>query len=255
MLVVGYPNVGKSSLINHLRDPSLRRAGPRVAPTPGYTRRISSFLASNSPPLLLLDTPGVMLPSFTLTPQGQSTALKLALVRAFKDALVPYDTLARFLLLTLNSRTRGGGGRQGEGGYAGAGVLEGLVRTEDVDEMVEWVARKIDAFGAGKPRGLEQGEGEGEGKGGEGRKERAVRFLLRKFRVGEMGPVMLDDVEEEMERMREAEREKEEAARLRRERRAYESKEGHTRTIRIVTVNEHEGGQQHTRRGEEKSGG
>ena len=226
----------KSSIINNLRDLSTsqrgrptRGAGPRVAPVPGYTRRISGFLVSSHPPLFLLDTPGVMLPSFGRDERGQSIALKLALTRSFKDSLIPLDTLARYLLLTLNTATA-----CTDDGYPGE-ALKGLPRTDDVDALVQWVGRRIDGADDGREDEDEEGVGGRRGRA-EGVKERAVRFLLRKFRTGEMGPVMLDDVDAEIARVKEEEREKAERLRLRKQRQAEAINTASTRRIRIVTL-------------------
>ena len=220
-------SVSKSSVINQLREVSVRRAGPRVAPTPGYTRRIHGFLVSTSPPLFLFDTPGVMIPSFGLHSAGQRLALNLALVRAFKDSLIQVDVLGRFLLLTLN-KMREKGGVSGKG-YRG--VLQGMEVTEDVDEMVGWVAAKIEAV-----EGLEvEGVGGRSGRVG-GVKERVVRYLLKKFRTGDMGPVMLDDLEGEMARIKGEETEREWIAKLKRERKGEVEIEKSGRRVRIVTL-------------------
>jgi ribosome biogenesis GTPase A len=84
MMVVGYPNVGKSSVINalarragthrtsrsrnleimpqrtHVTFPSL--AGAKTGALPGVTRAVHAIRVSESPPVFLLDTPGVMVP-------------------------------------------------------------------------------------------------------------------------------------------------------------------------------------------------
>jgi len=95
ILVAGIPNVGKSTMINGLqrhchaalhspppgtprtRQPSSSSTGvylPKPAspskhtattgPTPGVTRMVAGHWACRSPPVLLLDSPGVMMPRF-----------------------------------------------------------------------------------------------------------------------------------------------------------------------------------------------
>ncbi|CAN0127121.1 unnamed protein product, partial [Ectocarpus sp. 13 AM-2016] len=72
-MVVGMPNVGKSSLINLLRGKANRGGGgggdgegakqvARVGAMPGVTRQVSAFRIASNPPLYLVDTPGVMVP-------------------------------------------------------------------------------------------------------------------------------------------------------------------------------------------------
>jgi ribosome biogenesis GTPase A len=248
VLVVGYPNVGKSSIINNLRSLSLRRSGPRVAPTPGYTRQISGFLVSTSPPLFLFDTPGVMIPSFSSAAATQETALKLALTRAFRDSIVPSDVIARYLLLVLNRRA----GEAGQGGGYEGETLRGLQRTEDAEEMLAWVAGRIDTAGSEEQgrAGEKQEEAEPEGRRQQSVKERAVQFLLRKFRSGEMGAMMLDDVQAETSRLREAEKQRQEMLRLRQERRDYEETVRTGKKISIITLDDQQ--QQQTDGGKEK---
>lgn len=220
----------KSSIINNLRSLSLRRSGPSTAPIPGYTRHIRGFLVSKSPPLLMLDTPGVMQPSFTRTLHGQHSALKLAMVRAFRDSIVTYQLLARYLLYTLNQHT------PTHSPHYHSAVLAGLHRTNDVSELVRWAVGRVDGRvglvdGAGEVGEIASGSREGESV-----EERAVQWLLRKFRLGELGQFMLDDVDGEIDRMEVDEREREERLRANRERKKYEESAVGARRVRIITI-------------------
>jgi len=77
ILVVGMPNVGKSSIINSIRL-SLGRSQPaKVGPLPGVTRSLSGFKISESPSAFLLDTPGIMLPK--IDKKHNERGLKLVL--------------------------------------------------------------------------------------------------------------------------------------------------------------------------------
>lgn len=80
-LILGIPNVGKSTLINRLVDKRITKVGDR----PGITRHLQTIRAHKD--LELLDTPGVLPPKIT----PKSRALKLALLGAIKDHLVPRD--------------------------------------------------------------------------------------------------------------------------------------------------------------------
>lgn len=80
-LILGIPNVGKSTLINRLVDKRITKVGDR----PGITRHLQTIRVHKD--LELLDTPGVLPPKIT----PKSRALKLALLGAIKDHLVPRD--------------------------------------------------------------------------------------------------------------------------------------------------------------------
>lgn len=87
-MVLGIPNVGKSTLLNHL-------AGKKVASTgnrPGVTKG-QQWLRFGSQ-LELLDTPGILWPKF----EDPSVGKKLALTGAIKDDLLHLDDLALYEL-------------------------------------------------------------------------------------------------------------------------------------------------------------
>ncbi|KAJ2687513.1 Mitochondrial GTPase 1 [Coemansia spiralis] len=77
IMVVGMPNVGKSSLINALRRTGVNRGkAASTGAKPGVTRAVSSKIrVFDKPPIYLLDTPGVMMPHIPDT----MTAIKVAL--------------------------------------------------------------------------------------------------------------------------------------------------------------------------------
>lgn len=82
-MIIGIPNVGKSTLINSLA----RRKAARTGNTPGLTKSQQWIKAGNN--LELLDTPGVLWPKF----EGD-IGLKLSLTGAITDRVVHLDEVA-----------------------------------------------------------------------------------------------------------------------------------------------------------------
>uniref|UniRef100_A0A8D0DIJ8 Mitochondrial ribosome-associated GTPase 1 n=1 Tax=Salvator merianae TaxID=96440 RepID=A0A8D0DIJ8_SALMN len=100
IMVIGAPNVGKSSLINSLRRLYLKKgkASP-VGGKPGITKAVlNKIQVCERPIMFLLDTPGVLSPRI----ESVETGLKLALCGAIQDHLVGEDVIADYLLFTLN---------------------------------------------------------------------------------------------------------------------------------------------------------
>lgn len=80
LLIVGIPNVGKSSLINTMRTAFTGKGGKpaAVASTPGFTRTVMEKIKiSDNPKVYLYDTPGVLEPS--IKEKGLETYLRCAL--------------------------------------------------------------------------------------------------------------------------------------------------------------------------------
>lgn len=87
-MCVGVPNVGKSTLLNHLVKRNVAQTGNRPGVTTGQ-----QWLRSSAD-LELLDTPGVLWPKF----QSQKQGTMLALTGAIKDSLYAKDDVALFAL-------------------------------------------------------------------------------------------------------------------------------------------------------------
>ncbi|KAK8385060.1 hypothetical protein O3P69_012092 [Scylla paramamosain] len=100
VMVIGIPNVGKSSLINALRARHLGRSkATRVGAMPGITQSVlEKIKVCEDPKVYLMDTPGVLAPRITNVEMG----LKLALAATIKDHLVGEDIIADYLLYRLN---------------------------------------------------------------------------------------------------------------------------------------------------------
>lgn len=168
ILIVGMPNVGKSTLLNALRRVGTGNA-TKAAITgnqPGVTRKLSNTvkISSSADPLAyVIDSPGVFVPYM---PNG-TTMLKLALVGSVKDTLIPSLTLADFLLYNVNK------------------VDPGLYKQfcEPTNDVVEWlgaIARKTGRLVKGGGEDLEA----------------AAIWVVGRYRKGLLGRFMLDEVKE-----------------------------------------------------------
>ncbi|XP_069871509.1 mitochondrial ribosome-associated GTPase 1-like [Dipodomys merriami] len=175
IMVVGVPNVGKSSLINSLRRQHLRigRAA-RVGGEPGITRAVTSRIQVCERPLMfLLDTPGVLSPRI----ESVEVGLKLALCGTVLDHLVGEETMADYLLFTLNQH----------------GVLRYVQHyslgsaCDDIERVLKSVAVRL-----GKTRKVKVLTGTGDVNVVQPNYSAAARDFLRAFRSGLLGTVMLD---------------------------------------------------------------
>ena len=84
IMVVGIPNVGKSSVINRL----CKNAKARVEDRPGVTRQSQWFWVGKN--IHLLDTPGVLWPKF----EDENVAYNLAFTGAIKGQILDIEELA-----------------------------------------------------------------------------------------------------------------------------------------------------------------
>ncbi|THC92454.1 hypothetical protein EYZ11_008070 [Aspergillus tanneri] len=103
VMVVGMPNVGKSTLINNLRNQGVGKAkAVQTGGQPGITRKIGSPVKiierMNGSHVYVLDTPGVFMP---YVPDAENM-LKLALCGCVKDSVISPVTLADYLLYHIN---------------------------------------------------------------------------------------------------------------------------------------------------------
>ena len=92
VMVVGIPNVGKSSFINRMAKNSIAKVGDR----PGVTKNKQWIKTGQV--IELLDTPGILWPKF----EDEEVGLNLAFTGAIKDEVVDIETLALRLIERLS---------------------------------------------------------------------------------------------------------------------------------------------------------
>lgn len=160
VMVVGIPNVGKSSFINHMAKNSIAKVGDR----PGVTKNKQWIKTKDG--IELLDTPGILWPKFE-----EETSLNLAFTGAIKDEIMDIETLALRLVERLSNHY----GKRLMDRYG----LESV--SEESLENLEMIARK---------RGCII-------KGGEIDYTRVAVMLLDEFRSGKLGKISLEWPEHE----------------------------------------------------------
>ena len=151
-MVVGVPNVGKSTFINQVAKRKSAKAGNR----PGVTR--GKQWVSVDAGLELLDTPGILWPKF----EDETTGIHLAFTGAVKDEIMDLETLACHLIELLARR------------YPQA--LAERYKLEADPGLPGWELLEL----CGKKRGFRIS-------GGEVDTERMAKVLLDEYRSGKLG--------------------------------------------------------------------
>jgi ribosome biogenesis GTPase A len=161
-LIIGIPNVGKSTFINKLAGRSIAQTGDR----PGVTKA-KQWIKVNKE-LELLDTPGILWPKF----EDEQVGLKLAFTGAIKDEILDIEELATRLTEQLMQKF--------------PKFLAGKYKLEDVDFNIipEDMLKTI-----GKKRGCIIS-------GGEIDYRRASVMVLDDFRGGRIGNITLESPDE-----------------------------------------------------------
>ena len=169
VMVLGIPNVGKSTFINRVAGRKTAKAEDR----PGVTR--SKQWVPVDKGLELLDTPGILWPKF----EDPAVGLRLAFTGAVRDEILDTETLACHLAAYL-------GERYPEALKTGYKLAELPAREEGEDEIA-WGCRLLEA--AGSRRGFRIS-------GGEIDTERMAKTILDEFRGGRLGRFTLEAPEE-----------------------------------------------------------
>lgn len=155
-MVVGIPNVGKSTFINSFAGKACAKTGNK----PGVTKG-NQWIRLNKT-LELLDTPGILWPRF----EDQQVGLKLALIGSINDQILNKDELAGQCIRILKEQ------------YPGTLLNRFDLETEDKEPaaILEDIARARSCLM----------------KGGELDVARASALLLDDFRAGKLGRVTLE---------------------------------------------------------------
>ncbi len=164
-MVVGVPNVGKSTFINK----AARKKSAKVSDRPGVTRGKQWIHVDQS--LDLLDTPGILLPKF----DDERTGMHLAFTGAVRDDVMDLETLSCHLLALLAARYP----QSLITGYK----LEELPGREGEENDVAYGYRLLQA--CARKRGMRSA-------GGEFDTERMARILLDEYRAGKLGRFTLE---------------------------------------------------------------
>ena len=167
-MVVGVPNVGKSTFINKVAGRKSAKAGDR----PGVTRGKQWVHVDQG--LDLLDTPGILWPKF----EDERTGLHLAFTGAVKDDIMDVETLGCHLMALLGARYPAA---------LSAYKLEAVPAREEGENEVAWGYRLLER--CAQNRGMRVS-------GGGFDTERMARVLLDEFRGGKLGRFTLELPEE-----------------------------------------------------------
>lgn len=102
LMIIGVPNVGKSTLINRFRAKFSKSSAAQVGKCPGVTRHVMERLkVCDDPKIYILDTPGVLEPRINIKKQLESI-MKLALISSISDEAVGRELIADYQLFWLN---------------------------------------------------------------------------------------------------------------------------------------------------------
>ena len=159
LMIVGVPNVGKSSLINKLTGKKSAKTGDR----PGVTRGKQWLTLTNG--MQLLDTPGILWPKF----EDPDVGLNLAFCGSIRDEILDVETLCLELIKVLLQDY--------------SSLLEARYKVEEISEdgleAMEQIALKRGFIFPGKRIDY----------------ERTAKTVLDEFRGGKIGRVTLERCE------------------------------------------------------------
>ena len=158
VLILGIPNVGKSTLINRL----VGRKATDVGNKPGITKQLQWIRINNN--LELLDTPGILWPKL----DSNEVALNLAATTAIKEEILDTEEVAIFIINTMlklypdTIKNR-----------------YNITNTEEVVDILDQIGRKIGAV-----------------RNNETDYEKVYTTVLKDLRLGYLGKITFDRFDE-----------------------------------------------------------
>ncbi len=160
-MIVGIPNVGKSTFINSF----VGKASTKTGNKPGVTKgkqwiRLNKFTE-------LMDTPGILWPKF----EDQSVGLRLALIGSINDTIINTTDLSLELILILNKY------------YPEVLLNRYGVDLSDISEDLKGASKALEKIAIKRSCLL---------KGGEPDLDRAAIILLDDFRSTKLGNITLE---------------------------------------------------------------
>jgi len=169
MMILGVPNVGKSSFINRVS----KKVSAEVGNKPGVTRQKQWIRIGKE--MELLDTPGVLWPKF----ESEEVALHLAFTGTIKDAILPKVEIAYALTKYLLEQER----------------AKLLSRYEIEEETVKEIFAREDLMENEKIVEVMHLIGKKRGcliSGGQVDEEKVTNCILDDFRKGKIGRISLE---------------------------------------------------------------
>ena len=170
IMILGIPNVGKSSFINRLCNKKTTVVGNR----PGVTKQKQWVRIANN--IELLDTPGVLWPKF----EDETVALNLSYTGSIKDEVLQTIEIAFSLLTFLYKNYK----KNLMERYKISEEEIENINSEDENEEIYSLLKLI-----GRKRGSVVSRGEID-------EEKTAKIILTDFRSGKLGKITLEKVNE-----------------------------------------------------------
>ncbi|AZN40834.1 ribosome biogenesis GTPase YlqF [Paenibacillus albus] len=167
-LIVGIPNVGKSTLINRLAGRAIAATGDR----PGVTKGQQWIKVGTE--MELLDTPGILWPKF----EDQHVGMKLAMTGAIKEQVINVEEVAFFAVKELTKRYWDSMSER----FSLTNPPKDYDDADEIVRVMEDIGRKRGCLVSGGRVDLEKASG----------------IILRELRAGNLGRITLESPEDMM---------------------------------------------------------